>query len=445
MTLAAAEFAAGIGDRSASGIAGALHRLINKGSIAPGDRLPTVRELASALGTSPATVAEAWRALAATGAIVARGRAGTFVTDRARWASRYNQMTSPSAGGTELSTGVPDPALLPDLGPALARVAHRAATTSYVDEPVLPELSAWLRSSWPYAVPALTVVDGALDAIDRVLRLTVRLGDHVAVEHPTFPPFLDMLETLGAVVVPVDVDADGPRPASLAAALRQEPVAFVYQPRAQNPTGASLTQARAKALARTLRRHEIVIIEDNHSGSIARADDISLGAWLPDQTVHVRSYSKSHGPDLRIAALGGPEGLVAEVQAGRQLGPGWTSRLLQGVLLDMLTDGATVATVAKARDLYAARRDQLAAALAGFGVRVPAGDGLAMWIPVTDERRAVVTLAAAGIGVSPGLPFCARTSSGAHIRITLGNLPDDAPSVQEVARLLALAARPARR
>lgn len=284
MTLADA-----IADRSASGIAAALHRLINRGSLAPGDRLPTVRSLAAELGTSPATVAEAWRGLAAAGAIVARGRAGTFVSDQARWASRFARMTSASAAGTELSTGVPDASLLPDLGPALTRVAHRAAATSYVDEPVLPDLAAWLRASWPYDVPALTVVDGALDGVDRVLRSVVRLGDHVAVEHPAFPPFLDMLEALGAVVVPVDLDAAGPRPGSLSDALAHDPVAFVFQPRAQNPTGASLTPARARALARVLRGSSAVIVEDNHSGSIAQAEDISLGSWLPSQTVHVRS------------------------------------------------------------------------------------------------------------------------------------------------------------
>ena len=54
---------------------------------------------------------------------------------------------------------MPDPALLPDLGPALARVAHRAATTSYLDEPVLPELAELLRADWPYPAEAITVVD----------------------------------------------------------------------------------------------------------------------------------------------------------------------------------------------------------------------------------------------------------------------------------------------
>ena len=63
------------------------------------------------------------------------------------------------------------------------------------------------------------VVDGAMDALDRVAGVVVRLGDRVAVEHPTFPPLLDLLDLLGAEVVGIDVDAHGMRADQLAAAV----------------------------------------------------------------------------------------------------------------------------------------------------------------------------------------------------------------------------------
>src|SRR5699024_6809658 len=84
-------------DRSSAGIAAALGRLIRAGRYAPGDRLPTVREVARELRVSPATVSEAWRALSAVGVIEARGRRGTFVVDRGFTASpRYSRITSTS-------------------------------------------------------------------------------------------------------------------------------------------------------------------------------------------------------------------------------------------------------------------------------------------------------------------------------------------------------------
>ena len=63
-------------DRSPRGVAGAFARLISDGDLAPGERLPTVREVAAGLGVSPATVSEAWQALQRAGLVVARGQIG---------------------------------------------------------------------------------------------------------------------------------------------------------------------------------------------------------------------------------------------------------------------------------------------------------------------------------------------------------------------------------
>ncbi|HEY6679701.1 MAG TPA: GntR family transcriptional regulator [Actinomycetota bacterium] len=58
-----------------------VRALIERGSLLPGERLPTVRSLADRLDLAPNTVARAYRALEDDGWIVGRGRAGTFVTD----------------------------------------------------------------------------------------------------------------------------------------------------------------------------------------------------------------------------------------------------------------------------------------------------------------------------------------------------------------------------
>src|SRR6188768_1348931 len=125
------------------GIAAAVARLITSGELAPGDRLPTVRELAADLSVSPATVSHAWQALAGVGLIVSRGRSGTFVREqRTAWLpprSRGLREPQHSAARLDLSTGTPDPDLLPDIGPALSRVSPRAGTANYYDVPVLPE------------------------------------------------------------------------------------------------------------------------------------------------------------------------------------------------------------------------------------------------------------------------------------------------------------------
>jgi DNA-binding transcriptional MocR family regulator len=417
----------GIDDRSAKGIAAAIGRLVSAGELQPGNRLPTVRELSRALGVSPTTVSEAWQTLALVGAIDARGRQGTFVRQPTGPGSprRYRRVTEgPGHFALDLSTGTPDPALLPALGPVIARVSGQALTSSYLDQPVLPALDERLRAGWPFRPEELTVVDGAMDALDRVAQVIVRLGDRVVVEHPAFPPVLDLLEQLGAVMIGVDVDDEGMVPDQLAAALDQRPVAVFCQPRAHNPTGVTMSRRRAKVLADLLQHHDArpIVVEDDHSGDIASGKLVSFGQRLPARTVHVRSYSKSHGPDLRLAAVGGAGDVITAVANRRLLGPGWSSRILQAVLLEMLDDPATLDAVAAARDEYAARRSAITSVLDTHGVPSTGTDGINLWMRVRDERSALLTLAAQGIGAAPGDPFQVRDGDP-HIRVTVGLVP----------------------
>jgi DNA-binding transcriptional MocR family regulator len=385
-------------------------------------------------------VSEAWRSLANVGAIETRGRNGTFVRRPTGPGGprRYRRVTEgPGHFRLDLSTGTPDPDLLPDLGPLLARVAREVSTTSYLDDPVLPSLDEVLRATWAFSPEALTVVDGAMDGLDRVATMVVRLGDRVLVENPSFPPLLDLLEQLGAHVIGLPLDAEGIVPAALTAAMPSEPVALFFQPRAHNPTGVSTTARRARLLAGVLRDTSVMVVEDDHSGDIAQAPDVSLGTYLPDRTVHIRSYSKSHGPDLRLAAVGGAAEVVARVADRRLLGPGWSSRLLQAVLVELLTDPASQAAIGRAREVYRERRLALAEALRARGVATTGDDGINLWVEVRDERAALVTLAAQGIGVAPGTPFLVDPLDHDHVRVTVGLVGD---GTEKLADQLALAA-----
>ena len=440
----------GVGDAgSARRIAAVIGRMITAGELPVGTRLPTVRELSARLGVSPTTVSEAWRSLADVGAIEARGRNGTFVRPPTGPGAprRYRRVTEgPGHFQLDLSSGTPDPALLPDLGPVVSRVGKQSLTSSYLDHPVLPALEEELVRSWPFEPEAVTVVDGAMDALDRIAQVVLRLGDRVVVEHPGFPPLLDLLDQLGCVVIPVDVDDDGPTDAGLGDALRHGEVrALFLQPRAQNPAGARLTTRRATALADALAGTATIVIEDDHANDISWSPLVSLGAALPERTVHVRSYSKSHGPDLRLAAVGGAGDVVTGVANRRLLGPGWSSRILQALLVELLQDPATPEVMASARATYAHRREVVSAVLAGAGIAMAGTEGINLWMRVADERSAVVALATRGIGVAPGEPFLVRRDDD-HLRVTVGLITGTDGEVADVAAHLAQAAarRPTR-
>jgi DNA-binding transcriptional MocR family regulator len=446
LTFSARDLSAGIEDRSARGIAAAMSRLVRSGRLAPGARLPTVRQMAKELGVSPTTVSEAWQQLAQVGLVEALGRNGTLVRNpRSMNAGRrYARIAAPSSLRLDLSTGVPDPDLLPDLGRALGRVQRSDLTSSYLDAPVLERLEDQLRDRWPFTPEMVTVVDGAMDALDRIAGAVVSLGDRVVVEDPCFAPLLDLLDALGAEPIGVSLDRNGMVVDEFAAACERRPVAVFLQPRAHNPTGVSMTAERSADLAAILQRagnDSIVVVEDDHAGDIATSSPVSLGAHLPGRVVHVHGFSKSHGPDLRLAAIGGSGDVIGHVVERRSLGVGWSSRLLQAVLAELLDDEVAVREVQRAREAYAERRRHFVDALAHHGVVASAHDGINCWVPVTDERAAVVQLGLQGIGAAPGGPFQLRRSGPDHIRLTIGLVAPD--SIDGVAAAVATAARPA--
>lgn len=406
---------------TARGLAMAVSRAVRDGALAPGQQLAPIRAVATGLGLSPTTVSAAWSLLNRSGTIRTDGRRGTRVaTQAAPGPARYRRaLVHEGDLHTDLSTGVPDPALLPDLEPALRRLPGTMTPGTYLDDPVLPDLLAVLREQWPGPAETITVVDGAMDALDQLVASLVRYGDPVAVENPCFPPLLDLLEVSGAVVVGIETDSDGPLPDAVQRAVDAGVRMLVCQPRAQNPTGASLTIARAADLAAVLRGRDVTVVENDSAGAVASADLVTLAALLPEQVVHVRSFSKSHGPDLRLAAVGGPAALVDPIVERRFLGQAWTSRLLQHLLLDLLTDRVAIAAVQRARDEYARRRGLVVDCLSAHGVDLLPGDGLNLWLPVAGESAALLRLAGRGIGASAGSPF-AVGDLAPHLRVTVG-------------------------
>jgi DNA-binding transcriptional MocR family regulator len=439
MTTALSAIGERLEELSSRGLAHAVSRAVRDGALQPGVKLPPIRALATALGLSPTTVSAGWALLARSGAIRTDGRRGTTVADlQDPAAGRYRRALERQLDfALDLSTGIPDPALLPNLGPALRELTTAGIPGSYLDDPVLAGLLEVLKAQWPYVAEELMVVDGAMDGLDLVSRSLLRFGDRVVVEHPGFPPLLDLLESIGVEVVGVPVDDAGLCPEPLTTALNRPTAAVFLQPRAQNPTGASMTEQRAGDLAPILTQAGMPVVEDDSAGAVAASAPISLGQWIPDQVIHIRSFSKSHGPDLRLAAMSGPSELLREIIHRRQLGQGWSSRLLQRVLLSLLTDPVAVADVDHARDEYTRRRGALVAALNARDVKVASGDGLNLWVPVHDESAAIVRLASQGVGVTPGTPFDVLAGGGGHVRVTVGLV---AGGYEELAQILAAAA-----
>src|ERR1700712_2249358 len=189
----------------AEAIASDVEAPISGGKLAPGTELPPIRELAGQLGVNANTVAAAYRLLRDRGAIETAGRRGTRVRDRPATTPRSLLGLVVPEGARDLSSGNPDPAMLPIAtiqfaldNPSEPLLYGRSAMSAELVERACADLSA-------DGVPTdhLAVTSGALDGIERVLTAHLRPGDRVAVEDPGWANLLDLIAALGLSPEPV--------------------------------------------------------------------------------------------------------------------------------------------------------------------------------------------------------------------------------------------------
>lgn len=413
---------------TAADIADSVRGLRDRGVLRAGSPLPPVRELAATLGVNRNTAVAAYRQLAQAGIVISRGRAGTVITGLETVAQEGYASDTVLR---DVGTGNPDPRLIPDPSQALATVAGRPVLYG---EPVIDcglELWAreWIAGDIGHLDFGITVTSGAVDAVERLLAQALMRDDAVALEDPCFLASIHTVRLGGYRAVPVPVDDQGMTVQGLRDALDAGVRAVICTPRAQNPTGASLTATRAAELRAVLADHPyVLVIEDDHFSMLSHRPYESLIGPEHRRFALVRSVSKFLGPDMCLA-IAATDATTAERLAMR-LSPGttWVSHLLQRLTLTQLTDDSVVSRIAEAREHYAARNTAFATRLREQGLDSPATDGLSLWVELPKPARiAAERLMRRGWLARTGDDFALdeRAEPSHHLRLTVHDLSDD--------------------
>ncbi|WP_156761876.1 aminotransferase class I/II-fold pyridoxal phosphate-dependent enzyme [Microbacterium karelineae] len=433
---------------TAAEIAASVRGLIERGELPPAAALPPVRALAERLGVNRNTAVAAYRQLAASGLVESRGRGGTRVAAPDPVA---REGFARDTGLRDVGTGNPDPRLIPDPSTALASVVGRPVL--YGAPVADPELEAWAHAWLAADLPPgdedvrVSVTGGAADALERLLTAMLAQGDAVAIEEPGFLTGIHMVRVGGYRAVPIEVDAEGITPSGLRAALDEGVRAIVCTPRAQNPTGGSLSEARAAELRGILTAHPyVLVIEDDHFSMLSRRPYLSLIPRGHRRWALVRSVSKFLGPDMGLALVGSDAETAARLGMRLRPGTAWVSHLLQRLSLALLTDEGVRAQIDRAGAHYAERNRALCARLADHGIACEPGDGLSVWVPAgAPAHETAAALMRRGWLARSGDEFrvAADAEPSRHLRVTAHHLDDAATA--ELAAAIAASAAEARR
>lgn len=414
---------------TASEIAANVEEGIRNGLLAPGETLESVRQAAKHIGVSPATVASAYRMLRDRGLVITQDRSRTRISARPPVMTRPRAMPALSPSTRDLTSGNPDPALLPDLRPILARMD--LPPRLYGETAVVPELLELARDDFESSgivATDVSIVSGGLGGLELALEAHLRPGHRVAVEDPCYTGVLDLVRGMGFVTCPVAMDEFGMLPHELERVASTGIQALIITPRNQNPTGAALSPQRAAELRSVMDAFPgPFVIEDDHASGTTTLPryDIVDGR---QRWALIRSVTKALGPDLRLAMLTGDPETVARVEGRQMLGSGWVSHILQRLVLELRKAPEVQALLRRAAETYDARRTAFVDALRADGVEVFGRSGFNVWIPVAEEEPVLRGLLQRGWAVRGGEAY--RVASPPGIRVTTATLePDEAVSL----------------
>ena len=441
------------------------------GSLPPGSRLPSYRELQRRYRLSPATVQRVLAELSRRGLLVTRPGSGTFTTARrtARPEADLSWQTltlgSRAGLGPELerlvdplppdsiglASGFPDERLQP-LG-LLAASASRAArwpkTWSRVPPQGLPELRSYLAAEAGGGLTAdnVLIASGGQSSLSAVFRHLCAPGDPLIVESPTYVGALAAARAAGLVLVPVPGDIDGVLPDALADAFARTGARLAYlQPRYANPTGTVLARGRREPVLAAAARAGAFLLEDDWMR------DFDLGAPSPPplvsddddgHVIYLRSVSKPIAAGLRVSGLAARGPVLARLRRGRISDDLFVAPILQQIAVDVLTAPGWPRHLGMLRRQLRERRDALVAAVRELpSVRldlVPAG-GMHVWLRLPDHvsDEAVTEAAAArGLSVTPGRSSFPSEPPGSFLRLSYAE--EDAAALRGAVEVLAAA------
>ena len=396
--------------------------LTNKGSLSAGDALPPVRELAEQLGVNRNTVSSAYQRLTKAGIAITKGRLGTRICQVSE-AGEQEGVSNTSL--FDLADGSPRREWLPDL----TSVASQTEFNQYLygEATILPEIyqfgKNWFAPSCASSFD-ITLCNGAIDTLERLVTAHLVPGDKVVVEDPCYISSANALRLAGMQIIGAAVDEQGMCPNALQTALERGAKAVLVTPRAHNPTGANISASRAKELQAILTAYpNVLIMEDDHFSLMATTEHYSV---IPKNTTHwaiFRSVSKGLGPDLRMAFVAADPESIKRISTRLAPGMSWVSRVLQSFVYTCLTKKEFQQHLDKAKQNCAKRREVLLNALIEQGLTVNTIiDGLNVWLPVGKESKtAAYEFSQKGWLVRPSDSFNINQSSQA-IRVSVQNL-----------------------
>jgi len=436
--------------------------LVDSGTLIPGARAPSLRQITKQRGVSLSTALQAYRALEDRGILQARPQSGFYVAKGAPVLLETPAISKPPGRPTTVAVSGVIPKLLeyaadPDLVPlgcaipdadllAAGRLDRFLARAARVEggeyntytvpkgDPRLRREIARRALRWGQALSPedIAITCGCTEALVLALKVVSRPGDTIAIESPTYFGFLQVLQALDLRVLELPTDASsGVDLAALRRALGAPSVkACLLSSSFNNPLGCTMSDEKKKAVLELLAKHRIPLIEDDIYGDIYFGEERPKPFMALDPhgiTIYCSSFSKTIAPGYRVGwiATGRHMERVLESKFALTLcGPA----LPQAALAEFLSSGGYDSHLRRVRRTFRENIDRMIRTIDRVfprGTRVSRPDGgFVLWLQLPKPLASRELFEAAlrkGVCFVPGDVFSASDRYANCLRLSCGS------------------------
>ncbi len=436
--------------------------LVDRGTLTPGARVPSLREITRQRRVSLSTALQAYRTLEDRGVLQARPQSGFYVAKRAPILLEAPAISQPPARPTTVAVSGVIPKLLeyaadPDLVPLgcaipnaellaagrLDRFLARAARTKGVDyntytvpkgDPKLRREIARRALRWGQALSPedIVVTCGCTEALVLALKAVSRPGDTIAIESPTYFGFLQVLQALDLRALELPTDAgSGVDLEALEKALDATPVtACLFASSFNNPLGCTMSDERKQAVLELLAERGIPLIEDDIYGDIYFGEERPKPFMALDPrgaTIYCSSFSKTIAPGYRVGWIVTGRHM-AKVLDGKSALTMCGPALQQAAMAEFLATGGYDSHLRRVRRTFRENIDRMIRTIdrafpRGTRVSRPEG-GFVLWLSLPKPLASRELFEAAlkkGICFVPGDVFSASNRYANCLRVSCGS------------------------
>ncbi len=446
-------------------VANLITGLVDSGTLSPGSRAPSLREVSKQQRISLSTALQAYRLLEDRGVLEVRPQSGHYVTRRVASQLATPATSDPPGKATPVAISATllqlhqyavDPRLVP-LGCAipnaellaatrLDRFLARAARTkgTIYNTYTAPKGELRLRQEigrralrWGATLSPedIVITSGCMESITLALSVVTRPGDTVAVESPTYYGLFHAIEALGLKVFELPTDAtDGIDLSALRRVLERRSIkACLFSSSFNNPLGCTMPTEKKLKLLALLAKFRVPLIEDDVNGEIYFGSERPLPFIALDRAantvIYCSSFSKSIAPGYRIGWMATKTPAHMQSALERKLaftlsGP----PLLQVALAEFLSSGGYDNHLRRIRRLFEDAIGRISRAVErsfpeGTKVSRPAGS-FVLWLELPKSvwtARLFDEALKNGICFIPGDAFSVSGRYGHCLRLSCGH------------------------